>query len=105
MAVTFTDEQRDFAEAIRDFCKRELGTPEQRAAATNQYTEMHSAELYSQLAELGWLGASIEDSYGGSGGGMVDACIFLEETAIGTMPRAVSSRKMQASTMPPPEPP
>ena len=88
MAVTLTDEQQAFQEAIRDFCKRELGTPEQRAVATKEYTEMHSAELYSKLAELGWLGASIEESYGGSGGGMVDACVFLEETARGMMPMA-----------------
>jgi isovaleryl-CoA dehydrogenase len=88
MTITFTDEQTAFAEAIRDFTKRELGTPEQRAAATNDYTEMHSAELYSKLAELGWLGASIEEGFGGSGGGMVDACIFLEETARGMVPMA-----------------
>ncbi len=88
MTITFTDEQHAFAEAIRDFCKRELGTPEQRAAATNDYTEMHSGELYSKLAGLGWLGASIEEGYGGSGGGMVDACIFLEETARGMVPMA-----------------
>jgi alkylation response protein AidB-like acyl-CoA dehydrogenase len=88
MAVTFTDEQKAFAEAIREFSKRELGTPEQRAAATKEYTEMHSATLYSKLAELGWLGASIDEGYGGSGGGMVDACIFLEETARGMVPMA-----------------
>jgi len=88
MPTALSDEQQAFQEAIRDFCKRELGTPEQRAAATKEYTEMHSAELYSKLAELGWLGASIEESYGGSGGGMVDACIFLEETARGMLPMA-----------------
>ena len=27
MDFTFTDEQTDFAEAIRDFCRRECGTP------------------------------------------------------------------------------
>jgi alkylation response protein AidB-like acyl-CoA dehydrogenase len=74
----FTDEQRDFRAAIRDFAEREVGTKEQRERLTNGYTEFHSQEIYERLAELGWLGVSIDEAYGGSGGGMVDACIFLD---------------------------
>jgi alkylation response protein AidB-like acyl-CoA dehydrogenase len=87
-AVEITDERRAFVEAIRDFCARELGTREQRSAATNGYTEAHSAELYTRMAELGWLGASISEDYGGAGGSIVDACLFLEETARGMVPMA-----------------
>jgi len=83
-----TDERRAFVEAIRDFGKRELGTREQRTAATNGYTEAHSAGIYSRLAELGWLGASISEEHGGSGGSIVDACLFLEETSRGMVPMA-----------------
>ncbi len=83
-----TDERKAFVEAIRDFAKRELGTREQRAAATNDYAEAHSKEMYSKLAELGWLGASISEDYGGSGGSIVDACLFLEETSRGMVPMA-----------------
>ena len=54
----FTDEQRDFSAAIADFCERELGTKEQREAATHGYTELHNQEIYEKLAELGWLGVS-----------------------------------------------
>jgi len=82
----FTDEQRDFRAAIRDFAEREVGTKEQRERLTNGYTEFHSQEIYERLAELGWLGVSIDEAYGGSGGGMVDACIFLEETSRGLVP-------------------
>jgi alkylation response protein AidB-like acyl-CoA dehydrogenase len=83
-----TDERQTFVEAIRDFAQRELGTREQRAAATDDYKEAHSAEMYSRLAELGWLGASISEEYGGSGGSIVDACLFLEETSRGMVPMA-----------------
>jgi alkylation response protein AidB-like acyl-CoA dehydrogenase len=83
-----SDERRAFVEAIRDFAQRELGTREQRAAATDDYKEAHSAEMYSKLAELGWLGASISEEYGGSGGSIVDACLFLEETSRGMVPMA-----------------
>jgi isovaleryl-CoA dehydrogenase len=84
----FTDEQRDFRAAIRDFAEREVGTKEQRERLTNGYTELHNQEIYSKLAELGWLGVSIDEAHGGSGGGMVDACIFLEETMRGLIPIA-----------------
>jgi isovaleryl-CoA dehydrogenase len=82
----FTDEQRDFREAIRDFAERECGTSEQRERLTQGYTELHNQEIYEKLADLGWLGVSIDEAYGGSGGGMVDACIFLEETLRGLVP-------------------
>lgn len=83
-----TDEQIDFREAIRDFAKREVGTSEQRESLTEGYTELHSQEIYEKLAELGWLGVSIGEEYGGAGGGMVDGCIFLEETMRGLVPIA-----------------
>jgi isovaleryl-CoA dehydrogenase len=86
MDLSFTDEQRDFAEAIRDFCRREVGTPEQRERLTSGYTELHSKEIYAKLAELGWLGVTIDEDLGGSGGGMVDACIFMEEASRGLAP-------------------
>ncbi len=88
MPIELTDEQRDFAEAIRDFAQRECGTSEQREKLTDEYTELHNQKTYEQLAELGWLGVSIPEEYGGAGGGMVDACIFLEETARGLVPIA-----------------
>jgi alkylation response protein AidB-like acyl-CoA dehydrogenase len=84
----FTDEQRDFRAAIRDFAEREVGTKEQRERLTQGYTELHNQQIYEKLAELGWLGVSIDEAYGGSGGGMVDACIFLEETMRGLVPIA-----------------
>ncbi len=83
-----TDEQRDFQAAIRDFAQREAGTSEQREKLTDGYTELHNQELYEKLAELGWLGVSIDEEYGGSGGGMVDACLFLEEQMRGLLPIA-----------------
>jgi isovaleryl-CoA dehydrogenase len=83
-----TDEQRDFQAAIRDFAQREVGTKEQRERLTDGYAELHNQEIYEKLAELGWLGVAIDEAYGGSGGGMVDACIFLEETMRGLVPIA-----------------
>jgi alkylation response protein AidB-like acyl-CoA dehydrogenase len=81
-----TDEQRDFVTAIRDFCQRELGTQEKREQLTNGYTELHNQGIYSKMADLGWLGVTIPEEYGGSGGTMLDACLFMEETSRGLAP-------------------
>jgi len=86
MDFSLSDEQRNFVEAIRDFCRRECGTQEQRERLTEGYQHQHSAEIYKQMAELGWLGVTIDETYGGSGGGMVDACLFMEETSRGLAP-------------------
>jgi alkylation response protein AidB-like acyl-CoA dehydrogenase len=86
MGVTLTDEQSDFVAAIRDFCAREVGTREQRDRVTENGKHAHSAEVYAKMAELGWLGAALPEEFGGTGGGMVDACLFLEETAQGMAP-------------------
>ncbi|HEX9966852.1 MAG TPA: acyl-CoA dehydrogenase family protein [Solirubrobacterales bacterium] len=86
MDFSLTDEQRDFVEAIRDFCRRECGTQEQRERLTDGHRLHHSFDLYRQMAELGWLGVTIPESYGGSGGSMLDACLFMEETSRGMAP-------------------
>jgi isovaleryl-CoA dehydrogenase len=83
---TLTDEQRAFVEAIRDFAQRECGTREQRDALTDNGHEPHNQEMYNRIAELGWLGASIPEEYGGSGGGAVDMCLLCEESARGLIP-------------------
>jgi isovaleryl-CoA dehydrogenase len=82
----FTDEQQAFRDAVRQFAARECGTPEQREALTKGYTDFQNMELYRRLADLGWLGVAIPEEYGGSGGGMVDLCLFLEEISRGMIP-------------------
>ncbi|HET7121574.1 MAG TPA: acyl-CoA dehydrogenase family protein [Solirubrobacterales bacterium] len=86
MDFALTDEQQDFVAAIRDFCDRECGTPDQRERLTDGYREHHSAEIYDQMAEVGWLGVTIPEEYGGSGGSMLDACLFMEESSRGLAP-------------------
>ena len=86
MDFKLSDEQRDFVSAIRDFCERECGTQEQREQLTNHHTELHNAELYKKMADLGWLGITIPEEHGGSAGTMLDACLFMEETSRGMAP-------------------
>jgi alkylation response protein AidB-like acyl-CoA dehydrogenase len=86
MGVEFSPEQQDFAKAIADFAKREAGTREQRDRLTNHDELQHNQALYEKMAELGWLGLTVSEEYGGSGASMVDMCILLEETTRGMLP-------------------
>jgi isovaleryl-CoA dehydrogenase len=86
MDFKLSDEQNDFVAAIRDFCERECGTAEKREKLTEGYSEAHNMGLYKQMAELGWLGLTIPEQYGGAGGSMLDACLFMEETSRGLAP-------------------
>jgi alkylation response protein AidB-like acyl-CoA dehydrogenase len=91
---TLTDEQRAFVETIRDFAQRECGTREQRDVLTHGGAEPHNDELYARIADLGWLGVAIPETYGGSGGGAVDLCLLCEEFARGLIPMGFFSVSM-----------
>jgi isovaleryl-CoA dehydrogenase len=86
--LELTDERRAFVESIRDFCRRECGTREQRDRLTSGGEHAHSQELYERMAELGWLGVAVPEEYGGSGAGAVDMCLLLDELAYGRAPVA-----------------
>jgi alkylation response protein AidB-like acyl-CoA dehydrogenase len=85
-AIEQTDERRAFVESIRDFCRRECGTREQRDRLTANGEEAFNRELYERMAELGWLGVAVPQEYGGSGAGAVDMCLLLDELAHGLAP-------------------
>ena len=95
--LTLTDEQTAFVEAIRDFARRECGTREQREALTDNGREPHNQELYERIADLGWVGVSIPEEYGGSGGGHVDMCLLCEEFARGQIPMGFFPITMMAA--------
>lgn len=86
MIMTMTTEQKDFAASVADFCRRECGTRGLRDALTGNGRDSHHDGLYRRMAELGWIGAGLPAEFGGADGGMVDVCLFLEETARGMAP-------------------
>jgi isovaleryl-CoA dehydrogenase len=95
--LTFTDEQRAFAEAIRDFAARECGTREQLEGLTDHGREPHNPELYARIAQLGWVGAAIPEAYGGSGGGATELCVLCEEFSRGLIPMGFFPISMMAA--------
>jgi acyl-CoA dehydrogenase len=95
--VQLTSEQTEFAEAIGAFCARECGTLAQRDALTENDTVANSPELLRKLADLGWLGVSLPEEYGGGGAGFVDECVFLEASSRGLAPITAYSTGLTAA--------
>ncbi|MEV4423263.1 acyl-CoA dehydrogenase family protein [Patulibacter sp. NPDC049589] len=79
-------DQQAFVDAVADYCRQRAGTREQRDALTLGDTQANNRGILDELGELGWLGVSLPEAYGGGGMGMVEECLFLEHTIHGQIP-------------------
>lgn len=86
MSLQLTDEQKSMVTTIREFAAKECGTREKRLELTKGGTTHHNDATSRKLADLGFLGLSIPEEYGGAGGGLFDACLFIEELAYNQIP-------------------
>ncbi len=86
MSLQLTDEQNSLVATLAEFAARECGSPEKRHALTDGGRTHTNLAISRKLAELGFLGLSIPEEYGGSGGGLHDACVFLEELTYNRIP-------------------
>jgi len=75
MDFELTAEQKMLKSMLRDFATREL----EPVAARIDRTAQFPAEEVRKMAGLGLFGLTIPEKYGGSGKGMVDLCITIEE--------------------------
>ncbi|NIO36561.1 acyl-CoA dehydrogenase [Candidatus Bathyarchaeota archaeon] len=76
MKFDFTEEQMEIKRAAREFAEKEF-TPEKG----REYDEKYEFpwEFYRKAGELGFIGASLPEEYGGQGLGCIEACIISEE--------------------------
>ncbi|MFQ2875590.1 acyl-CoA dehydrogenase family protein [Mycobacterium sp. TY814] len=86
MSLQLTDEQNGMVDTLRQFAARECGTRDKRLELTNGGTTHHNPDVARKLADLGFLGLSIPEEYGGAGGGLFDACLLVEELAYNQIP-------------------
>lgn len=84
--MKLSEEQETLAFAIRDYCATNTATLDQRDALTEGGTQTTSRQTLADMAELGWLGISLPEQYGGQGGTFLDEVVFLEETSRGRAP-------------------
>jgi acyl-CoA dehydrogenase len=76
MDFRFTEEQRALQDAVRRFVEKEM--PKASVAAWDEQNEFPHA-LLDRMASIGLMGATIPEAYGGSGGGVMEEVIVLEE--------------------------
>ena len=78
MDFSFTEEQEQFREEVRQFLDDELkkGTFQRKS---NYFMEASSPEFSRKLAAKGWIGLTWPKEYGGGGRSYVDRAIFMEE--------------------------
>ncbi|MCU7496380.1 MAG: acyl-CoA dehydrogenase [Ignavibacteria bacterium] len=81
---SFTEEQQMLREMVRDFTNNEIKPIAHKIDAEEKIPR----ELINKLAEIGVLGVSLPEEYGGSGFGEVGYCIAQEEIARGCMSTA-----------------
>ena len=86
LSLQLTGEQRAMVDIVRDFCAKEFATRAQRMARTEGGANPHNRDIAAQMGSLGWLGLSIPESCGGSGGGLFEACLFVEALSHGRAP-------------------
>lgn len=87
MKFSFTDDQRLFAEGLRD-----LLTNECPPSAVRESWDEHSGHLprlWSQLGEMGVLGLLVPEADGGMGGSLVDAVLLFQELGRAGVPGPV----------------
>jgi acyl-CoA dehydrogenase len=89
MEFDFSPEQIELKEQIR----RYLGDHSDRKAvrAILDGPQSYDRALWKGLAELGYLGASIPEAYGGLGAGYLEACVIAEELGRALAPVPFSS--------------
>ena len=79
--MTLTEEQKTLLATVREFVRREV-TP---AASALELADEYPAELVARMRELGFMGATIPEEYGGSGAGAETYALLVEELAKGWM--------------------
>lgn len=72
-----TEEHDLIRDAIRKICS---GYPDEYWAECDE-NHQFPWDFYNELAEGGWIGVAIPEEYGGSGKGLTEASIILEEVA------------------------
>jgi alkylation response protein AidB-like acyl-CoA dehydrogenase len=83
MDFSFSEEQQLLRDALGRFIEREYTFEKRRAIVRS--AEGFSREVWAQLAEMGLLGLTVPEAYGGFGGTAVDTLIAMQAIGNGLM--------------------
>ncbi len=97
MNFGFTEEQELLRDEVRKFLDEQC--PMDRVRELMKTGDGYSPELWKQMAELGWLGLTIPEEYGGAGLSWVDLVVLLEETGRTLYPSPFISTMLAAAAI------
>ena len=84
MDLALTPDQELLRNTARDFVRRDCS---KEALLDMDTTDRgYSEEVWQKLADIGWLGMLVPESYGGSGNTLTDAAVVYEELGRGPVP-------------------
>jgi acyl-CoA dehydrogenase len=89
MNFDFSDDQKMLRDQARKFLAEKCTMKAVRKVFEG--TEGYDRGLWKQVAEMGWLGTTIPESYGGPGLGYLELCVIAEELGRALVPLPFSS--------------
>jgi alkylation response protein AidB-like acyl-CoA dehydrogenase len=89
MNFDFSDEQKQLRDEARKFLTEKC--PPKAVRAVLDGKAPYDRELWQGLAEMGFLGVAIPESYGGAGAGHLELCVIAEEMGRALAPVPFSS--------------
>ena len=84
MDLGLNEQQEMLRKMARDFLTTEC--PKKLVRDMEEDEKGYSPELWSKMAELGWLGLPFAEQYGGLGSSFLDLCVLLEEMGRACLP-------------------
>ncbi len=84
MRLTLTEEQEMLKKTARDFLADKC--PKKFVKQMEESETGYSAELWQEMAELGWMGLVFPDKYGGGDMSFLDLAVLLEEMGRACLP-------------------
>jgi acyl-CoA dehydrogenase len=98
MQFALTDEQQLLRESAAAFVRDNSSLRRIRALRDSRDADGFSRDLWTQMAELGWLGIVFPETYGGLGLGHKELALVLEELGKGLMPEPLLSSVLLGGT-------
>ena len=84
MNLTLSEEQEMLKKSARDFLTEKC--PKKLIKEMEESETGYSAELWQEMAELGWMGLAFPEKYGGGGMNFLDLSVLLEEMGRACLP-------------------
>lgn len=97
MDFGFSEQQDMLRNQVRKFLDDQCPIPQVRKIAATETG--YCRDLWSQLSELGWLGLTLPEEYGGVGLSWVDLMVILEETGRTLFPSPLLSTSLAATAI------